>query len=79
MIAFWVPYEVCGVSGVLSSTTSGKIAAVDRDRAGEHQARLVAHSAADLEQRASTVEVHAHAEVEVRFRLAADDGREVKD
>ena len=39
----------------------------------------MARSAADLEQRPGAVEVHAHAEIEVGFRLAADDGREMKD
>ena len=55
-----------------------KGAAVDRDRAGEDEARLMARRAADLEQRARAVQVHAHAEIEVRFRLTADHRREMK-
>ena len=77
-MAFCVPYKVCGVRGVSSSTTAGKVAAVDRDRAGEDEARLMRRGAVDLEQRARAVQVHAHAEIEVRFRLTADHRREMK-
>ena len=35
--------------------------------------------AADFEQRARAVQIHAHAEIEVRFRLTADHRREMKD
>ena len=38
----------------------------------------MARRAADLEQRARAVQVHAHAEIEVRFRLTADHRREMK-
>src|SRR5687768_4207517 len=46
----------------------GQRAAVDRNRAGEDNARAMAGGAADLEQRARAVEVHAHPEIEVRLR-----------
>ena len=34
---------------------------------------------ADLEQRTRAIEVDAHPEIEIRLRLPADDGSEVKD
>src|SRR5207253_4488456 len=59
----------------------GKGRAEDRDRGGEHHARLIA--AADgayrLEEPPRAVEVDAVALVEIRLCLAGDDGGEVKD
>ena len=54
-------------------------AAVDRNRTGKHHAGPMPCRPADLEQHARAVEIHPHAEIEVGLRLAADDGREVKD
>ena len=77
-MAFCVPYERLRRQRRIVEHDRRKRAAVDRDRAGEDDARLMARRAADFEQRARPVQVHAHAEIEVRFRLTADHRREMK-
>ncbi len=78
-MAFCVPYRRLRRQRRIVEHNRREIAAIDRNGAGKDEARLVARRAADFEQRAGAVQVHPHAEIEVRFRLAADDRREMKD
>jgi len=57
----------------------GQLAAVDRAAAREDDPRAMTARAADLQQRSRRVEVDAHAEIEIRLSLAADNGSKVKD
>ena len=57
----------------------GQRTAVNRDGARKHHARTVTRGTANLEQRARTVEVDPHPEIEIRFCLSADDRREMED
>ncbi|ABA53116.1 hypothetical protein BURPS1710b_A0443 [Burkholderia pseudomallei 1710b] len=57
----------------------GQRAAVHRHRAREHHARPVPARAAHVEQQARRIEVDPHPEVEIGFRLAAHDRREMED
>ena len=53
-------------------------AAIDRERAGENDARAGAERAAGIEHRARAVEVDAIAEIGVGLGFAADDGGEME-
>jgi hypothetical protein len=56
----------------------GQRTAEDRERAREHELGRRREAAAALEQKARRIEIDAHADVEVRLGMSADDGGEMK-
>ena len=77
-IAFCVPYDDCGVTRRVVRHRIGQAAAEHGERAREHEFRRRIAGARAFEEISRRIEVHAHADVEVGFGLAADDGRQVK-
>ena len=77
-IAFCAPYEACGISGASSGTGSGSGPPNTASELVNTNLGGAASVAATLEQRARGVEVDAHADVELRLRLPADDGGEME-